>query len=298
MSGHVSVLLEEAIESLALSPEDTVVDATLGGAGHFGKLLESLNTKGTLIGIDADPDAVLRAKRVVEGSRGDLPKVHLVQDNFRNLATILNDHNIDAADKVLFDLGWSGYQLTNGSGLSFQADEPLVMNYGGPIPGATAADFVNGADEEEIADVLYQFGEEQFSRRIAKEIVAVRRQSRILTTTELVEVIKRATPSWYHHRKIHPATKTFQALRIYVNDEFGALEEGLTAALTHLAPSGRIAVITFHSSEDRIVKNLFKTAVAEERGTLLTKKPLVPSAKELSENPRSRSAKLRVFVRS
>jgi 16S rRNA (cytosine1402-N4)-methyltransferase len=299
MEGHVSVLLTEAIESLALEPTDTVVDATLGGAGHFEKLLVKLNTHGTLIGIDADADAIARTEAVLaEHDPSVLPTVYLAHDNFRNLSTILEQNGLKSLDKILFDLGWSGYQLTNGSGLSFQADEPLVMNYGGAIPGATAADFVNSAEESEIARVLFEFGGETFSRKIAKEIVESRHNERILTTTQLVAVIERATPSWYHHRKIHPATKTFQALRIYVNDEFGALEEGLSAALEHLAPNGRIAVITFHSSEDRIVKHMFREAADAEKGTLYTKKPMIPSDQELMSNPRSRSAKLRVFIKN
>ena len=154
---------------------------------------------------------------------------------------------------------------------------------------------VNGLPEEKLADIFFELGEEQFSRRIAHAIVEHRKHERILTTFQLVEIIKSGTPSWYHHRRLHPATKTFQALRIYVNDEFGALREGLAAAVKYTEPGGRIAVITFHSIEDRIVKLFFREEVAKGKGGLVTKKPIVPNTTELAENPRARSAKLRVF---
>ena len=154
---------------------------------------------------------------------------------------------------------------------------------------------VNGESEEDLANLIYELGEEQFSRRIAKAIVEARNRERIRTTFQLVEAIKEGTPSWYHHRRIHPATKTFQALRMYVNDELGAIKDGLNAALERTRSGGSIAVITFHSIEDRVVKNLFRDAVKEGRGELGSKKPLVPSDEELSENPRARSAKLRTF---
>ncbi len=297
--GHESVLQEETLESLAIAPDDVVVDATVGGAGHFGAILKKLGPKGTLIGIDADRDASLRAQQVVsEVSDSDRPDVELITDNFRNLKEIFDKRQIKEIDKFLFDLGWSGYQLSNGRGFSFQTDEPLLMTYGDSREGTSVAELVNSATEENLANILYEFGEEKFSRGIAKAIVLMRQKERILTTNQLVAAIKNGTPEWYQKRRLHPATKTFQALRIYVNDEFGALREGLIAALARLAPSGRIAVITFHSSEDRIVKTMFREAVNERIGTLLTKKPIIPTRRELSQNPRSRSAKLRVFIKS
>jgi 16S rRNA (cytosine1402-N4)-methyltransferase len=297
---HPSVLLNEAIEVLDISPEDTVVDATIGGAGHFSVFLAKLGAEGTLIGIDADADAISRAQEAYDAAE-ESPRMFLVEDNFRNLESILDARDIPLVGKVLFDLGWSGYQLSRGRGFSFQQDEPLLMTYGDPEAETetgerrTAADFINTASEETIADVLYELGEEQFSRRIAHAIVEARKQDRILTTFQLVEVIKQGTPAWYHHRRLHPATKTFQALRIYVNDELGALREGLVAAINRTMPGGRIAVITFHSIEDRIVKHLFRDEVAKGKGSLITKKPILPSTSELSQNPRARSAKLRVF---
>jgi 16S rRNA (cytosine1402-N4)-methyltransferase len=298
---HQSVLLREAIDVLEIASDDTVVDATVGGAGHFKVLMGKLSTEGTLIGIDADADAIKRAQAVYEAAE-ESPRVFFVEDNFRNIESILDAREISHAGKMLFDLGWSGYQLSRGRGFSFQTDEPLLMTYGAPDsvdtagnPHQTAADVLNTATEETIADMLYELGEEQFSRRIAHAIVEARKHDRILTTFQLVEIIKKGTPSWYHHRRLHPATKTFQALRIYVNDELGALREGLAAAIHRTKPGGRIAVITFHSIEDRIVKHLFRDGATKGQGSLITKKPIVPSAAELSANPRARSAKLRVF---
>ena len=293
--GHATVLLQEAIEILAIFPEDTVVDATVGGAGHFSLLLNKLSSEGTLIGIDADAQAIARAQKVYDVAE-ESPRMFLVEDNFRNLESILEERGIEKVEKVLFDLGWSGYQLSRGRGFSFQTDEPLLMTYGEAREDVqNAADVVNTVPEEKLADIFFELGEEQFSRRIAHAIVEHRKHERILTTFQLVEVIKSGTPSWYHHRRLHPATKTFQALRIYVNDELGALREGIAAAIKCTKPGGRIAVITFHSIEDRIVKLLFRDEVAKGVGGLVTKKPIVPSTLELSENPRARSAKLRVF---
>jgi 16S rRNA (cytosine1402-N4)-methyltransferase len=298
---HQSVLLQEAVDVLAIATGDTIVDATVGGAGHFSALMGKLSPEGTLIGIDADAEAISRAQAVYEAAE-ESPRVFFVEDNFRNLESILDARGIATVQKVLFDLGWSGYQLSRGRGFSFQTDEPLLMTYGAPdgvdaegTPHRTAADVVNTATEESLADMLYELGEEQFSRRIAHAIVETRKHDRILTTFQLVEVIKKSTPSWYHHRRLHPATKTFQALRLYVNDELGALRAGLEAALKRTAPGGRIAVITFHSIEDRIVKHMFREEATKGTGGLVTKKPILPSSAELSENPRARSAKLRVF---
>jgi 16S rRNA (cytosine1402-N4)-methyltransferase len=291
---HESVLLNECLESLDIQANDVVVDATIGGAGHFRALLERLGSEGTLIGIDADEDAIERAANVEHASG---VQVHLVHDNFRNLDAILEHESIEHIDKALFDLGWSSFHLTSGRGFSFRADEPLYMTYGSPEEGKTAADLINSATEEELSDIIFTYGEERFARGIAKSIVTTRRQSPILTTTELAEAVTNGVPGWYQHRRLHPATKTFQALRIAVNDELGALRAGLASALTRLAPGGRVAVITFHSIEDRIVKGMFRDAVYQGSGRLVNKKPLVPGDAESMRNPRSRSAKLRVFER-
>ena len=293
---HESVLTREVLKALSVAPGDTVVDATLGGAGHFTELLAALGEGGVIIGIDADPAAVERARTAYASDRRpERPVAHLVNDNFRNLARILERLGVGAIDKVLFDLGWSGYQIAAPRGFSFQNDEPLLMTYG--EGGETAADIVNSSSEEALADLIFTYGEERFARPIARAIVAARAKERILTTGGLVAAVLAGTPRWYHERKIHPATKTFQALRIAANDEIGALREGLAAALAALAPGGRLAIISFHSIEDRVVKNVLRDAVQAGQGALDPKKPIVPSRSEIVRNRRARSAKLRVFER-
>lgn len=292
---HETVLLTEAVEALAIAQGDVVVDATVGGAGHFTRICEALSGNGTIVGIDADPEAIARGKAAAARFPGVM--AHLVEGNFRDLDAILGAKGIDAPDAVLFDLGWSAYHLDSGKGFSFRADEPLLMTYGAPEAGHTAADLVNSLSEGELAELLNTLGEERFARPIARAIVAARREKRILMSGELAAIVESATPAWYRTRRIHPATKTFQALRMAVNDELGALRQGLSAALARVAPGGRIAVITFHSIEDRIVKELFRDMVREGKGALVTKKPVVPAFSEVRTNPRARSAKLRILER-
>lgn len=292
---HETVLLEEAVDALDIQSDDVVVDATLGGAGHFRELLKRLGTNGTLIGIDADEDALTRAQAVVdEVPEGDRPTVRLVHGNFRDLGIVLEEAGVTPT-KVLFDLGWSGFHLTRGRGFSFKADEPLHMTYGDPAQTTTAADLVNHLSETSLADLLWSLGEERFARSIAKSIVAQREEGPLETTFDLVRAVEQGTPSWYQHRRINPATKTFQALRIAVNDELGALRDGLSAAVERLPVGGRVAVITFHSIEDRIVKLMLREAAETGKGTLVHRKPVVPSSAESSRNPRARSAKLRTY---
>lgn len=293
---HDTVLLEEAVDALEVVPGDVVVDATLGGAGHFRALLEKLGREGTLVGIDADKDALTRAQEVVDAVPADKrPTVHLIHGNFRDLEGILAKNNL-VPTKVLFDLGWSAFHLTSGRGFSFKIDEPLLMTYGDPEGTTTAGDLVNHLSETSLADLLWSLGEERFAKSIAKSIVLMREEHPIETTFDLVKAIGEGAPSWYQHRRIHPATKTFQALRIATNDELGALREGLHAAIERLPEGGRVAVISFHSTEDRIVKTMLRDAAAEGKGSLAHRKPIVPSARELLANPRARSAKLRTFV--
>lgn len=294
---HESVLLTEAVEALQIAPGDTVIDATIGGAGHFSALLSQLGPAGILVGIDADADALVRAEAAAKGARART-RVELAHDNFRNLEVILGARGITGIDKALFDLGWSSFHLSSGRGFSFRVEEPLLMTYGDPEGVTTAGDLVNDLSEQSLADLIYTLGEERFSRGIARSIVRAREEKRIETTTELVAAIEAGVPGWYRHGRRHPATKTFQALRIAVNDELGALREGLSAALTALNDTGRVAVITFHSIEDRVVKQMFLEAAHDGMGAVVTKKPIVPSAAELITNPRARSAKLRVFERS
>jgi 16S rRNA (cytosine1402-N4)-methyltransferase len=306
--------MQEVLEALDVQADDVVADCTLGGAGHFAKLYEKLGKEGAILGLDADARAVARASAVVaQDPREERPRVYLVESNFRYLAEAMEENDLAAFDKALFDLGWSSHQLEERRGFSFRGDEPLLMTYGsaGQSPAASsgtrpaipagasglprfasAAELVNSASEAELADIIFSYGEERAARAIAKAIVARRGRGRILSTKELVEAIERAVP---RRGKIHPATKTFQALRIAANDELGALREGLSTALARVASGGRIAVISFHSLEDRIVKNLFRDARERGEGRELSKKPLAPSAAERAKNPRARSAKLRVF---
>jgi len=246
-----------------------------------------------------DRDAIERATKKLEKAGADFA---LVMENFRNLDKALEKLATDgkiknpSADRILFDLGWSSNQFElSGRGFSFMRDEPLVMTLSAEPALITAHDIVNGWEEEVIADVLYGYGEEQFSRRIARGIVKAREKGEIKTTGELVTIIEKAVPAFYRNKKTHPATKTFQALRIAVNDELGALREGLEKAWLALNPGGRLAVITFHSIEDRIVKRMLREKASADLGKLVTKKPSIPSKEELKANPRSRSAKLRII---
>lgn len=294
---HTPVLLHEAIDSLSISEDDVVIDATLGGAGHAHAIAEKLSGKGTLIGFDLDPDAILRAQKILVDTK---PNKYLVQANFRHLSDELRKLGISSITKALFDLGWSGHQLTAGRGFSFLTDEPLLMTYGSPPKdGAlTAGVIVNEWGEESIADIIFGWGEERYSRRIAKAIVARRSKVPFKTAADLADAIKSTVPPPYRYGRIHPATRTFQALRIAVNDELGALTEGLQAAWRALAPHGRIAVITFHSIEDRIVKRMFVEWEKTGEAIRISKKPIRPGAEEIQENPRVRSAKLRVIQKN
>ncbi|KKW24632.1 MAG: Ribosomal RNA small subunit methyltransferase H [Candidatus Kaiserbacteria bacterium GW2011_GWC2_52_8b] len=291
---HQSVLLHEAVEMLVIQPDDVVVDATLGGAGHARAIVDRLGEDGILIGFDLDEDALLRARLALEDATC---QTHVVKANFRDLKRELGKLGIAQVTKALFDLGWSAYQLDSLRGFSFQKDEPLLMTYEkNPGGGAlTARVIINEWKEESIADILWGWGEERYSRRIAKAIVERRAQKPIETSTELADIIKAAVPPTYRFGRLHPATRTFQALRVAVNDEYGALREGLDAVFEMLAPHGRLAAITFHSIEDRLVKQTFVRWSKEENGERITKKPVIASSEELKENPRARSAKLRVF---
>ncbi len=288
---HITVLLEEAVEGLALQPNSIVVDATFGGGGHGRSIIEHLGANGTYIGIDADATAFIG-----HNYESVKPTVHLVNNNFKNVTEIIRSLHITHTDAILADLGWRQDQFTDGGkGFSFMKDEPLHMTFGEPGDyDFTAYDIVNSWEESSIADIIFGYGEERASRKIAKAIVERRKLSPIKTTKELVDciesVIRRDKKS-----KINPATKTFQALRIAVNDELSVLEIFLKDAFTALSPGGRLAIISFHSLEDRVVKHYFKTLAAAELATTITKKPITPSGDELANNPRARSAKLRVI---
>jgi 16S rRNA (cytosine1402-N4)-methyltransferase len=289
-SGHVPVLLHETIDSLAIEKSDVVVDATLGGAGHAREIADRLGSGGMFVGFDLDHDAIARAQDSLKDAKCN---VHLVEASFRTLGAELEKLGIVKIDKALFDLGWSGFQLDAGRGFSFQKDEPLLMTYSKDPKALTARTIVNEWGEESLADVIYGWGEERYSRRIAKAIVKARTKKSIETSRELGELVKASVPSGYRFGRIHPATKTFQALRIAVNDELGALKDGLRGAWEKLSVGGRIAVITFHSIEDREVKRSFQAWEKEGSLKRVAKKPIVASAEEIKTNPRARSAKLR-----
>jgi 16S rRNA (cytosine1402-N4)-methyltransferase len=287
-SGHTSVLVEESLNLLDLKDGETVLDATLGQGGHSEAILREAKVK--LIGLDADAQALTAAGERLTQFHS---RVEFIEGNFRDMERLLSLKGIEKIDNILFDLGWSSVQLTAGRGFSFLSDEPLNMSYGSrPQSGFTAADILNMWSEKGIADALYGYGEERYAKRIARAVIERRKEAPIKSTIELVEIVKDSVPPTYRHGRIHPATKTFQALRIAVNDELTSLEMGLTSAWKLLAPGGRIVVITFHSIEDRIVKKLF-ASFAKKDGILLVKKPVTPSRSEITNNPRARSAKLR-----
>jgi 16S rRNA (cytosine1402-N4)-methyltransferase len=297
---HKTVLLHETINGLEIKNNDIVVDGTLGAGGHSQEILKRCPNV-TLIAIDQDPDAILRSKKRLESFFTFSSKIIFVNDNFRNIDKVVNEKGLGSVDKIVLDLGWSSYQLEESErGFSFQKEEELLMTFKKePLENElTAYDVVNTFEEENLADIIYGYGEERFSRRIAKGIVAARIISPIKTTKELANIIKNSVPFWYRNGRIHPATKTFQAIRITVNDELGALKEALTKGFNILKPEGRMAIITFHSLEDRIVKQYFKDKEKKELGRLHNKKPILPSKEELSENPRARSAKLRIIIKN
>ena len=293
---HKTVLLHEAIDGLDIKEGDVFVDGTLGNGGHTEEVCKRFGNTVVMIGIDLDPDAIARSQ-----ARLSQYTVTYVQGSFRNLDTLLDSVNVQKVNKILLDIGLSSNQFEeSGRGFSFQKDEPLIMSFKRELTeeDLTAREIVNTWDEENIRAILEGYGEEQFAYKITKAIVARREVKPIETTFDLVDIIKSATPMFYHHRKIHPATKTFQALRITVNDEIQSLKEGLQKGFDRLLPNGRIAVISFHSLEDRVVKQFFKEKEVEGLGNRTHKKPIIPGDEEQKENPRSRSAKLRIIEKN
>lgn len=317
-SVHIPVLLHEVVKILVkpISESDPgtsgpsigqpmwYLDGTLGGAGHAiavaAAFRKSRHMPLNIFGLDVDPQAVEAANRTfgmtAGGGSGGYGKVVLECQSFRNLDKALDKHGIAGVDMILFDLGYSSDQLDDaGRGFSFQRDEPLIMTLGDPgTYPFTAGDIVNSWEEDVIADIIFGYGEDRFARRIAGAIAAYRTKKKIETSGELAEIIKSAVPSFSKPSRIHPATKTFQALRIAVNDELNALKEGISKGYERLNKGGRMAVIAFHSLEDRIIKNFYKEQ-SKHGASILTKKPISPTYEEMSENPRSRSAKLRAI---
>lgn len=293
---HVPVLLHESIEALKVQPGMTIVDATLGAGGHSSAIAKAFKNV-RIVGFDLDQEALKLAGETMKKAGGTLVPIHA---NFRTMAASLAGKGISQIDGALFDLGVSSMEIgASGRGFSFMHDEPLLMTLENPITAETltAREVVNSLPEGELANVIYKYGEERFSRQIAKGIVMARKQQKIATSGELAAIVADSVPAGYRKGRINPATKTFQALRIYVNDELGAAEEGIRSAWSVLKPGGRLAVITFHSLEDRLVKNLFKE-LSKDHGLLITKKPIPPSRSEIVANRRSRSAKLRVLEKT
>jgi len=296
-ASHVPVLLKEAIDFLNVRRGGTYIDATVGLGGHSYEIAKRLGAPGHLIGLDKDPAALERAKSVLRRSsfvvgQDDWPKITLRQGSFGEIA---NDQRPTTIDGLLADIGVSSLQLSDAArGFSFQADGPLDMRMD-PHSEPTAEQVVNHLDERELADVIYEFGEERRSRRIAR---AICRSRPIRSTAHLADVISAAArPMNSESRRIHPATRTFQALRIFVNRELDDLRALVNAAPRILKPEGRVVVISFHSLEDRIVKDAFRESVKQGYFRLLTKKPLTATEEESDRNPRARSAKLRAAER-
>lgn len=291
---HLPVMLEEVIRYLDPKSDENFIDCTIGEGGHAIAILERNKPNGKVLGIDHDPVLLERLRLKIKDTIYD-KRLIPVCDNFANLKSIVDEYNFSRVSGVLFDLGLSSWHLEESRrGFSFLRDEPLDMRYNPQQNTLTAWTILNHWNEKDIERILRVYGEERFSRRIAGEIV----QSRPLkTTVDLVTAIERATPTWYHRRKIHFATKTFQAIRIAVNNELENLEKAIPQTLEVMERGGRLVVIAFHSLEDRIVKNFLKEKAREGAVQILTKKPIRPSKEEVAENPRSRSARLRAAVK-
>ena len=303
---HISVLLNECIEGLNIKEDGIYVDGTLGGAGHSSEIIKNLCERGRLIGIDQDKDALKAAKEKLK----DYNNVTFVHSNFYNIENILHDLNIAGVDGILMDLGVSSYQLDNGErGFSYMQDAPLDMRMNREN-SFSAYDVVNDYSEEELYRIIRDYGEEKFAKRIANFIVNKRSEKNIETTLELVEIIKDAIPAKARREGPHPAKRTFQAIRIEVNSELSILNKAIEDGVNKLNSGGRMAIITFHSLEDRIVKNKFRdlavscrcpkefpVCICGEKAKVkvISRKAIEPSKQEVEENPRSRSAKLRVI---
>ncbi len=288
---HIPVLLHEAIDNLKLTEGKVFFDGTLGGGGHSLYVSKLFSGRITIIATDRDCDAIARVQE-------QLPSAILECTTFSKLDEVLEKHNVTGLDAALFDFGISSFQLEeSGRGFTFMKDEPLLMTMKRDPndDDITARDVVNLWSEETLADIIYAYGEERYARRIARAIVAERQIKSIETTNELARIVATAVPKSFGKSRIHPATKTFQALRIVVNKELEEIKVGLRKALGYLSEGGRIAAISFHSLEDRIVKDIFREAEDTGMGVRITKKPIVPTSVEIKANPRSRSAKLRIF---
>lgn len=290
---HVPVLLKEVIELLNLKGGDKAIDCTLGGGGHSRMILENTKPDGKILGIDVDPAKLDDLQKEFDK---DFPnRVKFVHGNFRDLEKIAHDFGFQKAKAILIDLGFSSFQIADPDrGFSFQDEEaPLDMRLD-RTRGETAADLLNNAREEEISKKIWEYGQERFARAIAKQIIKRRKNNPYTKTKDLILTVLPFYKKFEYSRR-HPATRVFQAMRIWVNDELGSLESVIPQALGLLEPEGRLAIISFHSLEDRIVKWRFRDFAKQGTVKIITKKPIVPSEEEISLNPRARSAKLRVI---
>jgi 16S rRNA (cytosine1402-N4)-methyltransferase len=295
---HETVLLKETVDGLNLKPGDVVFDGTLGGGGHSEYVAQTFGQAVKIIAVDRDADALKRAEARLKDAGANYS---LVLSDYRNIDKVLNDQKVEKVQGIILDLGLSSNQLDeSGRGFTFRNNEPLFMTFATPAdkPDVTAETVVNQWGEKTLADIIYAYGDERYAKRIAKKIVEVRKEKEIKTTNDLVDVISEAVPATYRKGKIHFATKTFQALRIAVNDELGALKEGLKKGFEKLSKGGRMSVISFHSGEDRIVKNYFRDLYKEKKAILINKKPIIAGIEQIRKNPRSRSAKLRIIEKN
>ncbi|MFQ9511094.1 MAG: 16S rRNA (cytosine(1402)-N(4))-methyltransferase RsmH [Lachnospiraceae bacterium] len=306
---HRSVLLDETIESLNIRPDGCYVDGTLGGGGHAYEVCKKLGENGRFIGIDQDGDAICAASKRLE-EFGE--KVTIVRSNYVEMAKVLDTLEVSGVDGIVLDLGVSSYQLDNSErGFTYREDVPLDMRMD-QRQEKTAKDIVNGYSEYELYRIIRDYGEDKFAKNIAKHIVRGRSEKEIETTGELIELIKAAIPMKVRAVGGHPAKKTFQAIRIELNEELEVLKKSIDCMIERLNPGGRLSIITFHSLEDRIVKNMFRenenpcicppefpvcVCGKKSKGKVITRKPILPSEEEMNANSRSKSAKLRVFER-
>ena len=307
---HYSVLLQECIDNLNIKPDGIYLDGTLGGGGHSFHIAEKLSDKGHLYGVDQDADAIAAASKRLEefGSR-----ITVIRDNYENAVTRLKELGVTGVDGILLDLGVSSFQLDNADrGFTYKEDVPLDMRMDQRME-LTARDIVNDYSETEIFHIIRDFGEDKFAKNIAKHICIERAKAPIETTGQLNDIIKAAIPARMREKGGHPSKRTYQAIRIALNRELDVLQNSLDGFIDFLNPGGRLCVITFHSLEDRITKNNFKTnedpcicppefpvctCGRKSKGKVITRKPILPSEEELSQNKRSQSAKLRVFEKS
>lgn len=303
---HTPVLLKECIEGLNINPTGTYVDGTIGGAGHSLEIIKKLSYDGRLIGIDRDEEALQTAKKRLK----EYSNITYVHDNHDNIKEVLQRLKIENVDGILLDLGVSSYQLDEKTrGFSYMAEAKLDMRMD-KTQELTAKEVLNTYSEEKLADIIYEYGEEKFSRAIARNIVKSREEKIIETTKELVEIIEKSIPSFAKNKEGHPAKRTFQAIRIEVNNEIAPLQKTVKNSIESLKPRGRLCIITFHSLEDRAVKNAYIEASGKctcppdlpycvcnnkSFGKIITKKPILPNKEEQEENSRSKSAKLRIF---